>query len=73
MIERGVPGSIVNVSSMSSFQALPNHAAYAASKAGLDQLSKVMAVELGPHGIRVNSVQSHGGHDRNGQASVERS
>jgi NAD(P)-dependent dehydrogenase (short-subunit alcohol dehydrogenase family) len=56
MIERGVSGSIVNISSMSSFQALPNHAAYAASKAGLDQLSKVMAVELGAHKIRVNSV-----------------
>jgi L-xylulose reductase len=56
MIRRGVGGSIVNVSSMSSFQALPDHAAYAASKAGLDQLSKVMAVELGPHGIRVNSI-----------------
>jgi NAD(P)-dependent dehydrogenase (short-subunit alcohol dehydrogenase family) len=56
MIKRGVAGSIVNVSSMSSFQALPDHAAYAASKAGLDQLTKVMAVELGPHGIRVNSI-----------------
>jgi L-xylulose reductase len=56
MIERGVAGSIVNVSSMSSFQALPNHAAYAASKAGLDQLTKVMAVELGRYGIRVNSI-----------------
>ena len=56
MIERGVSGSIVNVSSMSSFQALPSHAAYAASKAGLDQLTKVMAVELGSYGIRVNSV-----------------
>jgi NAD(P)-dependent dehydrogenase (short-subunit alcohol dehydrogenase family) len=56
MIERGVAGSIVNVSSMSSFQALPNHAAYATSKAGLDQLTKVMAVELGSYGIRVNSV-----------------
>jgi L-xylulose reductase len=56
MIERGVAGSIVNVSSMSSFQALPVHAAYAASKAGLDQLSAVMAVELGQYGIRVNSV-----------------
>jgi L-xylulose reductase len=56
MIERGVAGSIVNVSSMSSFQALPNHAAYAASKAGLDQLSKAMAVELGSHGIRVNAI-----------------
>ena len=47
MIERGVAGAIVNVSSMSSFHALPNHAAYAASKAGLDQLTKVMAVEWG--------------------------
>ena len=51
-----MPGSIVNISSMSSFQALPNHAPLAASKAGLDQLSKVMAVELGPHQIRVNSI-----------------
>jgi L-xylulose reductase len=56
MIERGVRGSIVNVSSMAAFQALENHAAYCASKAGLDQLTKVMAVELGKHGIRVNSV-----------------
>jgi L-xylulose reductase len=56
MIERGVAGSIVNVSSMSSFQALREHAAYAATKAGLDQLSAVMAVELGQYKIRVNSV-----------------
>jgi L-xylulose reductase len=56
MIERGVGGSIVNVSSMASFQALHDHAAYCASKAGLDQLSAVMAVELGQYGIRVNSV-----------------
>jgi L-xylulose reductase len=56
MIERGVAGSIVNVSSMASFQALHDHAAYCASKAGLDQLTAVMAVELGQHGIRVNSV-----------------
>jgi L-xylulose reductase len=56
MIERGVAGSIVNVSSMASFQAPQDHAAYCASKAGLDQLTAVMAVELGSHGIRVNSV-----------------
>ena len=56
MIERGVAGSIVNVSSMASFQALNDHAAYCASKAGLDQLTAVMAVELGQHKIRVNSV-----------------
>ena len=56
MIARGVRGSVVNVSSMAAFQALANHAAYCASKAGLDQLTRVMAVELGGHGIRVNSV-----------------
>jgi NAD(P)-dependent dehydrogenase (short-subunit alcohol dehydrogenase family) len=56
MIGRGVGGSIVNVSSMASFQALPDHAAYCATKAGLDQLTAVMAVELGEHNIRVNSV-----------------
>src|ERR1700759_5064025 len=56
MIDRGVGGSVVNVSSMASFQALHNHAAYCASKAGLDQLTAVMAVELGEHHIRVNSV-----------------
>ena len=56
MINRGIRGSIVNVSSMSAFQALENHAAYCASKAGLDQLTKVMAVELGKYGIRANAV-----------------
>jgi L-xylulose reductase len=56
MIDRGVAGAIVNVSSMASFQALHDHAAYCASKAGLDQLTAVMAVELGQYGIRVNSV-----------------
>jgi L-xylulose reductase len=56
MIERGVAGSIVNVSSMASFQAVRDHAAYCASKAGLDQLSAIMALELGQYGIRVNSV-----------------
>jgi L-xylulose reductase len=56
MIRRKVAGSIVNVSSMAAFQALPDHATYCASKAGLDQLTKVMAVELGQYGIRVNAV-----------------
>ena len=56
MINRGIRGSIVNVSSMAAFQALENHAAYCASKAGLDQLTKVMAVELGKYGIRANAV-----------------
>jgi NAD(P)-dependent dehydrogenase (short-subunit alcohol dehydrogenase family) len=56
MIERGVAGSIVNVSSLSATVGLPLHAAYCASKGALDAMTRVMAVELGPHGIRVNTV-----------------
>lgn len=56
MIERGAAGAIVNVSSISAMIGLPLHAAYCASKAALDSLTRVMAVELGAHGIRVNAV-----------------
>ena len=49
-------GAIVNVASMASATALPEHAAYCASKFGLHGLTKVMALELGPSGIRVNAV-----------------
>lgn len=55
-IERGRGGAIVNVSSVASFIGLPDHAAYCASKGGLDGLNRVMARELAPHGIRVNAV-----------------
>ena len=55
-IARGASGAIVNVSSVASFIGIPDHAAYCASKAGLDGLTRVMAKELGPHGIRVNAV-----------------
>jgi NAD(P)-dependent dehydrogenase (short-subunit alcohol dehydrogenase family) len=55
MIERG-SGAIVNVSSQSGQVALTEHAAYCASKFGLNGLTKVRALELGPHGIRVNAV-----------------
>ncbi|XP_070381096.1 L-xylulose reductase-like isoform X1 [Dermacentor albipictus] len=56
MKERRVAGAIVNVSSQAGIAALANHAVYCASKAALDQLTRVMALELGPHKIRVNSV-----------------
>lgn len=49
-------GSIVNVSSQSGVVALPEHAAYCASKFALHGLTKVMALELGPQRIRVNAV-----------------
>lgn len=56
LVSRGAPGAIVNVSSVAASVGLADHAAYCASKAGLDAITRVLAVELGPHGIRTNSV-----------------
>jgi NAD(P)-dependent dehydrogenase (short-subunit alcohol dehydrogenase family) len=56
MIADGGGGSIVNVSSTASRLARPGIAHYGASKAGLNQLTAVTAVELAPHAIRVNAV-----------------
>ncbi|XP_037085316.1 LOW QUALITY PROTEIN: L-xylulose reductase-like [Pollicipes pollicipes] len=56
MLARGEGGVIVNMSSQASMRPLADHAVYCASKAALDQLSRVMALELGPQGIRVNCV-----------------
>jgi len=49
-------GAIVNVSSLSADRAIPGIVAYGATKAALSQLSRGLAVELGPRGIRVNAV-----------------
>jgi NAD(P)-dependent dehydrogenase (short-subunit alcohol dehydrogenase family) len=49
-------GSIVNVSSQASLVALEDHLSYSASKAAMDAITRTLCVELGPHGIRVNSV-----------------
>ena len=56
LVARKAKGAIVNVSSISSFLGFREHAAYCASKGAMDGLTRVMANELGPHGIRVNSV-----------------
>ncbi|MBW8172976.1 SDR family oxidoreductase [Ornithinimicrobium sp. Arc0846-15] len=56
MVRLGQGGSIVNVSSQASLIALPSHISYGASKAAVDSITRVSALELGPHGIRVNSV-----------------
>jgi NAD(P)-dependent dehydrogenase (short-subunit alcohol dehydrogenase family) len=55
MKERGT-GRIVNVTSPASRMALPNYLAYAASKAGVDAVTRAAAVALAPFGVRVNSV-----------------
>jgi NAD(P)-dependent dehydrogenase (short-subunit alcohol dehydrogenase family) len=56
MIERGGGGSIVNVSSQMGHVGAANRTAYCASKHAVEGLTKALAVELGPHGIRVNSI-----------------
>jgi NAD(P)-dependent dehydrogenase (short-subunit alcohol dehydrogenase family) len=56
MIRLGWGGSIVNVSSQASLVALPGHISYGASKAALDSITRVSALELGKYNIRVNSV-----------------
>ncbi len=56
MIRAGRGGAIVNVSSQAALVALSGHVAYGASKAALDNITRVSALELGPHNIRVNSV-----------------
>ncbi|MGW6795245.1 SDR family NAD(P)-dependent oxidoreductase [Streptomyces chartreusis] len=55
MAARG-DGAIINVSSISSGRGIDGMAAYAASNAALDQLTRSWAAEYGPHGVRVNSV-----------------
>ncbi|MGS4945520.1 SDR family oxidoreductase [Meridianimarinicoccus sp. RP-17] len=56
MIRLGRGGAIVNVSSQAALVALKGHICYGASKAALDNITRVSALELGPHGIRVNGV-----------------
>lgn len=56
MVTAGKGGAIVNISSQAALIALRGHISYAASKAALDSITRVSALELGQHGIRVNSV-----------------
>ena len=49
-------GTIVNMSSVNAVVAIPNQVPYCVSKGGIDQLTKVMALSLAPHGIRVNAI-----------------
>ena len=49
-------GAIVFIGSNTSYRAIPNRAAYGASKGGINGMSKALAVDLGPYGIRSNVV-----------------
>ncbi|ODM88196.1 L-xylulose reductase [Orchesella cincta] len=56
MIAEGKCGAIVNIGSISGKRAFQNVGVYCTTKAALDMLTKVMAIELGSHNITVNSV-----------------
>jgi NAD(P)-dependent dehydrogenase (short-subunit alcohol dehydrogenase family) len=56
MIERNEGGSIVNMSSQMGHVGAPDRTVYCATKHALEGFTKALAVELAPHGIRVNSV-----------------
>jgi len=56
LVARRSPGSIVNISSIAAAGALDCLAPYCASKGGMLLMTKALATELGPHGIRVNAI-----------------
>jgi glucose 1-dehydrogenase len=56
MVASGKGGVIINMSSVNALLAIPGLAAYACSKGALNQLTKVAAVELAPHNIRVVAI-----------------
>lgn len=54
--EGDAPGSIINMSSINAQVAIPSQVPYSVSKGGVQQLTKVMALSLATHGIRVNAI-----------------
>ncbi len=56
MVDQGIHGAIVNVGSTSGHRGIRDKIAYAASKGGVNNLTRAMAMELAPHGIRVNTL-----------------
>ena len=56
MVERGIAGAIVNISSVQAVLGVGNSGPYGPGKAAVSNITKGMAVSLGPHGIRVNAI-----------------
>lgn len=56
LVDRGAPGSIINVLSIAAFRSIRNLGAYSVSKAGLAQATRSLALELARHAIRVNAI-----------------
>ena len=56
MIEQGDGGSIINLTSIEGHRAAPGYAVYAGMKGAVINFSRTMALELAPHGIRINNI-----------------
>lgn len=56
LVARGAPGAIVHLSSILARLAVADRSAYIASKGAIEGLTRAMAIDLAPHGIRVNAV-----------------
>jgi len=56
MLEKGTAGSIINISSMAAQYGIPKVIAYTASKSAIEGMTRAMATELSPKGIRINCI-----------------
>ena len=56
MVDKGIEGAIINMSSTNAVVAIPDQLPYAVSKGGIAQLTRAMALGLAPHRIRVNAI-----------------
>ncbi len=56
MVDLGTRGSIINIASRVGVQVQPNNLGYGTAKAAIVHMTKIMALELKPHGIRVNAL-----------------
>ena len=56
MVKQGGGGAIINMSSVNAVMAIPNQVPYVVSKGAINQLTKVMALSLAAHAIRVNGI-----------------
>ncbi|MBW8687386.1 SDR family NAD(P)-dependent oxidoreductase [Chitinophaga rhizophila] len=55
-LSKGIKGVVINISSMASQYGIPKVIAYTASKAAIEGMTRAMATELSPHGIRINCI-----------------
>ena len=76
MVDQGTRGSIINISSFAAARSHRNMAAYDASKGGMEAMTRAMAIDLVPFGIRVNVVGPGAIHteefDSRGEESIRR-